>query len=84
MLGHRGVRLGITYPEIYEMQIRAILEAAAAVRKEGVEGPSRDHGAAGRPPSKELKRIRRPSSIAVTEVMSARTASDVEVSSSAR
>ncbi len=28
MLGHRGVRLGITYPEIYEMQIRAILEAA--------------------------------------------------------
>ena len=29
MLGHRGVRLGITYPEIYSMQIRAILEAAA-------------------------------------------------------
>jgi pyruvate, orthophosphate dikinase len=29
MLGHRGVRLGITYPEIYAMQIRAILEAAA-------------------------------------------------------
>lgn len=36
MLGHRGVRLGITYPEIYEMQIRAILEAEAECRKEGV------------------------------------------------
>jgi len=34
MLGHRGCRLGITYPEIYEMQVRAIFEAAAAVRKE--------------------------------------------------
>ena len=31
MLGHRGCRLGITYPEIYEMQVRAILEAAANV-----------------------------------------------------
>ena len=37
MLGHRGVRLGITYPEIYEMQIRAILEAAADCMKEGIE-----------------------------------------------
>ncbi|MDY6965461.1 MAG: pyruvate, phosphate dikinase [Halobacteriota archaeon] len=37
MLGHRGVRIGITYPEIYEMQIRAILEAAAEVKKEGIE-----------------------------------------------
>lgn len=35
MLGHRGVRLGITYPEIYEMQIRAVLEAAAELIKEG-------------------------------------------------
>jgi pyruvate,orthophosphate dikinase len=35
MLGHRGVRLGITYPEIYAMQIRAILEAAAECLKEG-------------------------------------------------
>ena len=34
MLGHRGCRLGITYPEIYEMQARAIFEAAAQVRKE--------------------------------------------------
>ena len=37
MLGHRGVRLGITYPEIYSMQIRAILEAAAECIKEGIE-----------------------------------------------
>ncbi|MCW8910721.1 MAG: pyruvate, phosphate dikinase [Gammaproteobacteria bacterium] len=35
MLGHRGVRLGITFPEIYNMQIRAILEAAAECIKEG-------------------------------------------------
>lgn len=31
MLGHRGCRLGITYPEIYEMQARAIFEAAVEV-----------------------------------------------------
>jgi pyruvate,orthophosphate dikinase len=37
MLGHRGVRLGITYPEIYMMQIRALLEAEAECIKEGVE-----------------------------------------------
>ena len=35
MMGHRGVRLGITYPEIYEMQVRAILEAGAELMKEG-------------------------------------------------
>jgi pyruvate,orthophosphate dikinase len=37
MLGHRGVRLGLTYPEIYEMQIRAILEAAAECAQEGID-----------------------------------------------
>ncbi len=37
MLGHRGVRLGITYPEIYEMQIRAVLEAAAQCLREGID-----------------------------------------------
>ena len=37
MLGHRGVRLGITFPEIYAMQIRAVLEAAAECKKEGIE-----------------------------------------------
>ena len=36
MLGHRGCRLGITYPEIYEMQVRAILEAAANVGDKAV------------------------------------------------
>ncbi len=35
MLGHRGVRLGITYPEVTAMQARAILEAAVAVAKQG-------------------------------------------------
>jgi len=35
MLGHRGVRLGITYPEITEMQTRAIIEAACRLAKEG-------------------------------------------------
>jgi len=35
MLGHRGCRLGITYPEIYEMQARAIFQAAALLAKDG-------------------------------------------------
>jgi pyruvate,orthophosphate dikinase len=37
MLGHRGVRIGITYPEITEMQVRAICEAACDVAEEGLE-----------------------------------------------
>jgi pyruvate,orthophosphate dikinase len=37
MLGHRGCRLGITYPEITEMQARAIFEAAVAVSKDGIK-----------------------------------------------
>jgi pyruvate,orthophosphate dikinase len=37
MLGHRGCRLGITYPEITEMQARAVFEAAVDVAKEGIE-----------------------------------------------
>ncbi|MEM4729641.1 MAG: pyruvate, phosphate dikinase [Thermoplasmata archaeon] len=37
MLGHRGVRLGITYPDIYEMQIQAILEAAGELIKDKVD-----------------------------------------------
>ena len=36
MLGHRGVRLGVTYPEITEMQTRAIIEAACQLAAEGV------------------------------------------------
>jgi len=35
MMGHRGVRLGVTYPEVSEMQIRAIFEATAELKKEG-------------------------------------------------
>ncbi len=37
MLGHRGCRLGITYPEIYDMQVEAIMKAAADVAKAGVK-----------------------------------------------
>ena len=37
MLGHRGCRLGITYPEIYEMQVRAIIEAAVICQEQGVK-----------------------------------------------
>jgi pyruvate, orthophosphate dikinase len=39
MLGHRGCRLGITFPEIYEMQARAIFEAAVEIAKEGGTAP---------------------------------------------
>jgi pyruvate,orthophosphate dikinase len=37
MLGHRGCRLGITFPEIYEIQVRAIMEAACELTKQGVK-----------------------------------------------
>ncbi len=37
MLGHRGCRLGITYPEIYEMQVRAIMEAACELAKKKIK-----------------------------------------------
>ena len=40
MLGHRGCRLGISYPEIYEMQARAIFEAAVAVASESGKAPT--------------------------------------------
>ncbi|MCH7590889.1 pyruvate, phosphate dikinase, partial [PVC group bacterium] len=36
MLGHRGCRLGITYPEIYDMQVRAIMEAACEMKKQKI------------------------------------------------
>ncbi|HYC75629.1 pyruvate, phosphate dikinase [Brevundimonas sp.] len=39
MLGHRGCRLGVAYPEIYEMQVRAILEAALEVKRTAAEAP---------------------------------------------
>ena len=37
MLGHRGCRLGIVFPEITEMQARAIFEAACEVKKSGIK-----------------------------------------------
>jgi pyruvate,orthophosphate dikinase len=37
MLGHRGCRLGITTPDIYNMQVQAIMEAACELKREGVE-----------------------------------------------
>lgn len=37
MLGHRGCRLGITYPEIYDMQTRAIMEAACHMKRKGIK-----------------------------------------------
>jgi pyruvate,orthophosphate dikinase len=37
MLGHRGCRLGITSPEIYQMQVQAIMEAACELKREGVD-----------------------------------------------
>lgn len=37
MLGHRGCRLGITYPEIYDMQVQAIVEAACQLKSEGID-----------------------------------------------
>ncbi len=39
MLGHRGCRLGVAYPEIYEMQVRAILEAALEVKQTAAQAP---------------------------------------------
>ena len=40
MLGHRGCRLGVAYPEIYEMQVRAILEAALEVKTTSGQAPT--------------------------------------------
>ena len=50
MLGHRGCRLGNTYPEITEMQTRAIIEAAMNVKASGMRRTRGDHGSAGGQP----------------------------------
>ena len=47
MLGHRGCRLGVTFPEIYEMQVEAIFEAAVNARKTQGESPARNHDPIG-------------------------------------
>ncbi len=60
MLGHRGCRLGISYPEIYRMQARAIFEAAVLVGREtGTRGASRDHDPAGRQRERDQAHPRR-------------------------
>ena len=77
MLGHRGCRLAITYPEIYEIQAQAIGEAAAQVAAAGVDGAARDHdpardGARGAAPAARAGRdgdrpgARRPAQIPYT------------------
>jgi pyruvate, orthophosphate dikinase len=57
MLGHRGVRLGITFPEIYQMQIRAILEAAAECSRMGIEVTPRSRCPRSAP-AQELKKVK--------------------------
>ena len=79
MLGHRGVRLGITYPEITEMQTRAIIEAACQLAKEGVQGRARDHDSAGRP-REASSATRRPSSTRVGREVMKEQGVKVEVS----
>ena len=61
MLGHRGVRLGITYPEITEMQTRAIIEAACQLKKEGFEVVPGDHDPARQPRARSCATRRRSS-----------------------
>ena len=48
MLGHRGVRMGISFPEIYETQIRSICEATADLTRENIAARTANNGAAGR------------------------------------
>ena len=48
MLGHRGDRLAVTYPEILEMQVQAIIEAACDMQEGGNQGSAGDHDSAGR------------------------------------
>ena len=59
MLGHRGCRLGVSYPEIYEMQVRAIIEAACEVarRRQGRAVPG-DHASRSSAKGEEMKFLR--------------------------
>ncbi|MDP2627021.1 MAG: pyruvate, phosphate dikinase [Candidatus Rokubacteria bacterium] len=68
MLGHRGCRLGITFPEIYEMQVRAIMEAACSVAKRGVKVE----------PEIMIPLTGTVAEMKVTEEMTRRVAADVE------
>jgi pyruvate,orthophosphate dikinase len=65
MLGHRGDRLAVTYPEILEMQVRAIIEAACECARSRRSAFAGDHDSAGRHGegtglSQEVHRGRRP------------------------
>ncbi|MCC6640278.1 MAG: pyruvate, phosphate dikinase [Deltaproteobacteria bacterium] len=79
MLGHRGCRLGITFPEIYRMQVRAIAEAAREVSESGVKVrpeimiPLVAH-------VKELERLRRAAEEEIEGVLSSRHGSRVRPS----
>ena len=48
MLGHRGCRLSVTYPEILEMQVQAIVEAAIACKQKKIDAQAGNHDSAGR------------------------------------
>ena len=43
MLGHRGCRLAVTYPELYEMQVEAIIESVIKLQKRGHNVPTRNY-----------------------------------------
>jgi pyruvate,orthophosphate dikinase len=79
MLGHRGCRLGITFPEIYRMQVRAIAEAACQVADEGVKVrpeimiPLVSH-------VKELERLRALAEDEIAKVMKAQSGKKVKIS----
>jgi pyruvate,orthophosphate dikinase len=79
MLGHRGCRLGVTYPDIYRMQVRAITEAACIVDAEGIEVlpeimiPLVSHHG-------ELALLRRQAEAVIEEVLSQFTGSSVRPS----
>ena len=68
MLGFRGCRLGIVYPEITEMQARAIFEAACDVQKEGIKVEPGDHDPARRLPDGARAAGRRSSTRRPSEV----------------
>ncbi len=68
MLGHRGVRLGISHPEVYEMQVRAVLEATADLMSRGVDAR----------PEIMIPLVGLPSELAFCRDLIARVAGEVE------
>ena len=78
MLGHRGCRLGIVYPEITAMQARAIFEAACRCRRRAIDGRARGDDPAGRLPARSCSIRRRSSATDGRRRSSPRRASKVE------